>query len=85
MKEEILENLISFLCKSFFVETDEIELDKSLVDQGIIDSFGLVEISGYIQREYSTTVQELEMNRENFGSVNNIVSFIERKCGSCNV
>jgi acyl carrier protein len=79
MSEQILEELLVFLCRNFIVEKNEINFDESLIDQGIIDSFGLVEIASFMEREYGITIKEEEMNRDNFGSVLKIVGFIERK------
>jgi acyl carrier protein len=79
MPNDTLERLMTFICGNFMVQRDEFELDQSLVDQGVIDSFGLVEISSYLQKEFGITVDDTELNRANFGSVLKIVDFIERK------
>ena len=75
-KEKIQEELLDFLCRQFFVDLEDIELDKSLVDTGIIDSMGLIEITSYIKKTYEYTVTKEQMNRANFGSVYKIVDFI---------
>ncbi len=77
--ELIQEALLDFLCQQFLVEIEDIELDKSLIDTGIIDSMGLIEISAYLQREYEIKITEEKMNRNNFGSVLKIVDFIQRE------
>ncbi len=77
-KEEIQAALIAFLCRQFMVDEEDIELEESLVDTGIIDSMGLIEIASYIENEYSFKVTEEMMNRSNFGSVVKIVDFISR-------
>jgi acyl carrier protein len=75
-KEQIQQELLEFLCRQFFVDLEDIEIDKSLVDTGIIDSMGLIEIATYIQKEYEFKVTNDQMNRDNFGSVVKIVNFI---------
>lgn len=72
------DNLVTFICRNFMVEPDEFSLDESLVDQGVIDSFGLVEISAFMEHEFNINVTEDDMNRENFGSVKKMVAFIIR-------
>lgn len=67
---------MEFLCDNFMVEEEEINLDLSLVDQGIIDSFGLIEIAAFIEQETGVKVSEEQITRENFGSFNKIVTFI---------
>jgi acyl carrier protein len=61
------------------VDRDEIDLDKSMIDDGIIDSFGLIEIATFMEKEFEMKVGEEKMIRDNFGSVNKIVAFIERE------
>ena len=75
----ILEKLLAFISNNFMVEPEEIALDKSMVDEGIIDSFGLVEISAFLESEFGVKVEENDMTRENFGSVLKIVAFVERR------
>lgn len=77
MTEDILNNLVDFLCRSFLVEKDEIDLEESLVDQGVIDSFGLIEISSFIEERYGFIIEDDDMNRDNFGSTVRIAKFIK--------
>lgn len=77
-REQISEQLLDFICRQFLVDVEDIDMDKSLVDTGIIDSMGLIEISSFIQQNFSFVVNENEMNRKNFGSVTLIVDFIEK-------
>ena len=79
MAQEILNKLLDFIAQNFSVELDEINLEKSLVDEGIIDSIGFIEITSYLSKEFSVEVQEDQINRENFGSVMKIVNFIEQE------
>lgn len=83
MNEQILDRLLDFITRSFMVDKDMIDLEKSMIDEGIIDSFGLIEIASFIEQEYRIQVTEDKMIRANFGSVNNIVNFIERECLQC--
>lgn len=79
MSEEIKDRLLDFITTSFMVERHEIDLDKSMIDEGIIDSFGLIEIATFMEREFGMKVREEQMIRSNFGSVNRIVEFIKRE------
>ena len=76
MKQEIQEKLLEFVSRNFMVDREEIDPTKSLIDEGIIDSFGLVEIAVFMETEFSMTVAEEEMIRPNFGSVLKMVDFI---------
>lgn len=76
--QSIEDKLIKFICSNFMVEPDEFNLEESLVDQGVIDSIGLVEISAFMNREFGIEEFEENMTRENFGSVRKMVAYIER-------
>lgn len=76
---DIQEKFLDFLTRNFMVEKEEIPLNESLIDEGVIDSFGLIEIASYIEKEYGFTVKEEQMIRSNFGSVHLIVDFIRRE------
>jgi acyl carrier protein len=77
--QSIEDKLIKFICSNFMVEPDEFNNEDSLVDQGVIDSIGLVEISAFMNREFGIEESEENMTRENFGSVKKMVAFIVSK------
>jgi acyl carrier protein len=79
MSDRVLEKLLDFITRNFMVERQEIDLDKSMIDEGIIDSFGLVEIATFMENEFDMKITEREMIRDNFGSLNRIVDFIKRE------
>lgn len=76
-KTQIKELLIDFICRQFLVDEGDIEIDKSLIDTGIIDSMGLIEIAAFITKNFNFKVTEEQMNRKNFGSVLLIIDFID--------
>lgn len=79
MSLEIKEKLLTFITQNFMVEKEDIDLDKSMIDEGIIDSFGLIEIAVFMEKEFHMKVGEAQMIRDNFGSVNKIIKFIKRE------
>ncbi|MDC7221510.1 MAG: acyl carrier protein [Spirochaetales bacterium] len=74
---EIKKGLLEFIAENFMVEIEEIPMDKSLIDEGIIDSFGLVEIAAYMKKSHGFEVETEDMIRDNFGSVDKMISYIE--------
>jgi acyl carrier protein len=79
MESNIKDIFIDFVCQHFIVESNEIDHDKSMIDEGIIDSFGLVEIATFLEQEFHISITDTDMIRDNFGSVNKIVKFVSRK------
>ncbi|RLT93673.1 acyl carrier protein [Ketobacter sp.] len=80
--EQARSQLLEFIVNSYMVDLEEIPLDESLIDEGIIDSFGLVEIATFLEKAFKIKVAEEDMIRENFGSVNKLIAFAERKQNS---
>jgi acyl carrier protein len=79
MSQTIVNKLLDYITENFLVERNEIMLDRSLVDEGIIDSTGLVELIVFIEEEFSIAVEEDQMTKDNLGSVIKIGNFIERE------
>ncbi len=81
MSQDIQGKLLDFITRSFMVERHEIDLEKSMIDEGIIDSFGLIEIATFMENEFNMKISEDQMIRANFGSVHKIVNFIKEETG----
>jgi acyl carrier protein len=52
--------------------------DASLLDRGVIDSTGVLEIVMFLEEEFAIKIKDSEMLPENFDSVNNLVAFVQR-------
>jgi acyl carrier protein len=79
LEETVRASLLGFVTQSFNVAAAKIDMDKSLIDQGIIDSFGLVEIATFIEQEFRLVIKESDMTREAFGSMNKMARFISAR------
>lgn len=77
-KKQIKDMLLDFISRQFLVEREEIPLDKSLIDAGIIDSMGLIEISTFMRQNFSFQIAVDQMTRRNFGSVLQMVDYIDK-------
>lgn len=71
------EKLINFI-KSEFLTDDEIEIkpETKLISSGIIDSFSLVSLQLYIEREFGKKIPNPRMTVENCDTVNQIIELI---------
>lgn len=69
----ILENML------FSDDPSSLKRDMSLVEDGVIDSTGVLEIIEFIEESFSIKVDDEEMVPENFDSVEKITAFIQRK------
>ncbi len=55
--------------------------DEDLLERGLVDSLGFVELVEEVQQRYSIEVTDIEITEENFGSIDAIVGYVERKRG----
>jgi acyl carrier protein len=71
----------SYLLENHLFTADQAQLtnDASLLEKGIIDSTGILEVIMFLESQFAVTVKDSEMLPENFDSVNNIVRFIQRQ------
>ena len=54
-------------------------LDKSLVELGFMDSFGIIDTVTYIENKWKIKIDDIEITKEKFGSVNKMVNLIYSK------
>ena len=76
---DIHEELLRFITATFAVDAHEFDHDRSLVDQGIVDSFGLLEIASFLTDTFGIEVPDSDIDRHNFGSVNRLVRYTKLK------
>ena len=78
MKEKVREFIVdNFL----FGEDGNLKDDTSFLDEGIIDSTGILELVSYLEEEFSITVEDEDLIPENFDSINYVVSYLKKKTG----
>jgi len=75
MKEQIR----NFVCKTTFSDPLKIKDSTLLFDEGIFDSMGLLNLISFIEEDFSIKVADSELDATNFGSIDAIASFLERK------
>jgi len=73
VREYILENLL------FSSDNATLANDDSLLEKGIIDSTGVLELIFFLEQQFGIKVHDAELIPENFDSLNNIVQFVQKK------
>jgi acyl carrier protein len=69
-----------FIVENFLFGNEDGVKDETLfLDEGIIDSTGILELVSYLEEEFSIGVEDEELVPENLGSINNVVAYLERK------
>ena len=77
----ILKDLIDYLKKGnpLIRNKKNIPLDKSLLELGLIDSFGVIEIISYLEKKYKIRINDNEITKEKFGSLNKMSKLVSEK------
>lgn len=69
-----------FVTTNFYVaDPQTLEDNTSLLDHGIIDSTGVLEVIMFLETAFGVTVEDAEMLPENLDSIERIAAFVERK------
>lgn len=78
---QIAESVRAFIVDNFMfgVEDENLSSSDSFLENGIIDSTGILELVTHIESEYGITVADEEMLPENLDSLDNVASFVARK------
>jgi acyl carrier protein len=69
-----------------FIETNfllwksiNMQPEDSLLDKGVVDSNGVVELVNFIEERYAIEVTAKELTASNFDSIKNITAYVTRK------
>ena len=77
---EIKGKVREFIVENFlFGKDDGLVDDASFLDEGIIDSTGILELVNFLEEEFSISVEDDELVPENLDSINNVVAFLAKK------
>ena len=71
----------TFIFENFLFDAEQevLQNDTSFLEQGIIDSTGILELVELLEEEFSMSVEDDELVPENLDSVNLLSAFITRK------
>ncbi len=77
----ISEQVRQFVVDNFLMGEDSQDLKEntSFLEEGIIDSTGVLELVAFIEETYGISVEDEELIPENLDTIANICSFIKRK------
>ncbi len=79
---ELKEQVRAFVTSNFYV-ADPAALDDgaSLLERGIVDSTGMLEVIHFIEDTFGITIEDSEMLPDNLDSIERIANFVARKKG----
>lgn len=83
MESQAIENDIrGFLGTNFPLYKDgQVGRDESLVESGVIDSLGILELVDFVETKFDLRIPEDELVPENLDSIANITRYLTQKLG----
>jgi acyl carrier protein len=77
------EKLRTFIQNNFLLgdKNRAIKKDESFLQNGIIDSTGVLELVNFIEETNKIKVEDEELVPENLDSIQNLIAYIQRKQG----
>ena len=81
--EQVRTELRNFIEETFLYMHPDVVLadEEELLTRGLVDSLGFVELVEEVQARYGIEVTDVEITEQNFGSIDAIVAYVERKRG----
>lgn len=81
---EIVQSVQEFIRENFLYMKPDFELgpDDKLLERGIIDSMGVVELLAFIEDRYAVRANDDEITEENLGTLNAIARFVSARTGA---
>ena len=69
--------IVNYLKSSVLLNPeDEIPLDRSLLEAGILDSYGIVDLLTFIEGEFGLTIPDEDITKEKMGSIRKMANYI---------
>lgn len=77
---ETRDKIKAFIMENFLFGNDQgLNDDTSFLDEGIIDSTGILELVSFLEEEFDISVEDDDILPENLDSIKNVVAYLERK------
>jgi acyl carrier protein len=61
------------------MDPEELTDSGSLLELGIIDSTGVLELVGFLEEKFNIQVDDSDLVPENLDSIDNLIKFLDRK------
>jgi acyl carrier protein len=78
---QVIERVRAFLTENFLYMRPDFFLadDHSLLEGGVIDSMGVLEVLNFLEEEFGVTAADDEISEANLGSLRTIAQFVASK------
>jgi acyl carrier protein len=80
-KLDVAAEVERFIRKNFFYDGPPLAPGASLMDSGILDSTGVLELVTYLEEAFGVSVDDTDLTPDNLDSLGRIAAFVEGKRG----
>ena len=79
--DQLVDRFKRFIADTFLLGEDPgtLSTDESLMEQGVIDSTGVIELVHYVESEFGINVPDADVIPSNFGSISGLVAYVIRE------
>jgi acyl carrier protein len=75
--DDIVSKLRQFISETYLKNVRQVAEDEALISGGVIDSFGLVDLTTYLELEFGVTLDASELSAENADTVLQLASLVQ--------
>ena len=81
--QDIKEKIKTYVIDNFLFGDDSgLGDETSFLEEGIVDSTGILELVDFLEKEYGFQVDDEELIPDNLDSISNITAYVARKAAS---
>lgn len=82
-ESEVRQEIRGFIVDTFLFgdESAAPQLEQSLVETGLVDSTGVLDVAAFLERRFGVAATDEELAAENFDSIERIARFVVKKAG----
>jgi acyl carrier protein len=80
MSKSNLEQIREFVTENFLLgRTEPLSDDASFLDEGIIDSTGVLELVAFVEQRFNLKVKDEELTTDNLDTITSVANYVARK------
>ncbi len=77
---DVEDRVRTFIIENFLLGDEQaLPRSQSLLDSGVVDSTGVIELVGFLEETYMIEMADEELVPENLDTIANIAAFVKRK------
>ena len=80
----IADDIRTYISTELIIGTMAIDDNQELLMSGLLDSINVMRLVGYLENEFSTSIPPEDELVENFGSINQIVDYLQVRTNDSN-